>query len=233
MPCVPPAPLRSALLVVAGLLMAISACHPQQAQPLPADIMVEMGAGGTPKRVQAAHLAADMEALGAYKSARQNENYGEMAYLFLAHRADLFKLADPRSDLELIDALGDGLGHHHAKFQQVVDGVPVWRKTLSVHFDPEDRLYRVDGDYRATPLGVETRPALSEADVRAKALEGIVGSGSGWKVAGSELIVYAPEAVAPRLAYRITVAKGLSGREDRIMDAATGQLLKRVTRIHN
>jgi hypothetical protein len=114
----------------------------------------------------------------------------------------------------------------------VVDGIPVWQKTLSVHFDPEDHIYRADGDYLPTPLTVDTQPTLSDAEARAKAnVSGIAGTGGDWKVQASELIVYA-SAKGPRLAYRITVAKGLTGREDRIVDAGTGQILKRLTRIN-
>jgi Zn-dependent metalloprotease len=229
--CTHPA-LKLELMVVAGLLLVISACFPQQPQSLPADAMVEMGPAGTPKLVKGTDLAADLESSDAYGVARQGDDYGEMARLFLAHRADLFKLADLENDLQLLAATPDSLGHQHAKFQQVVKGIPIWQKTLSVHFDPQARIYRVDGDYLPTPVEVDTHPALGDAEARAKALEGIAGSGSSWKVEASELIVYAAAGDAPRLAYRFTVAKGLTGREDRIVAADTGLLLKRLSRIN-
>lgn len=225
--------LRPELLAIAGLLLVISACFPQHPQPLAADTVIQLGPAGTPRLVKGGHLAADLEVEAAYGTARRSGDYGEMARIFLARRADLFKLADPKADLRLSDAAVDGLGHHHAKFQQVVDGIPVWNKTLSVHFGPDDKLYRIDGDYLPTPLDVETRPVLDEAAVRTKALQGIAGTGGGWTVESSELVVYAAEAAAPRLAYRLTVAKGFTGREDRIIAADTGQMLKRISRINN
>lgn len=231
--------LRPSNLIILGLLMSFSACTSQSSsittspQPMPADTVIEMGAAGTPRLVRATDLATDLEEVAAYKDARQKGDYGEMARFFLAHRADLFKLDNPKGDLRLLDAAQDGLGHHHAKFQQVVDGIPVWLKTLSVHFGPQDRLYRVDGDYLPTPMEVDTQPVLNEAGVRTKALQGIAGSGAGWKVEASELVIYAAEAAAPRLAYRLTVAKGFTGREDRIVAADTGQVLKRISRINN
>lgn len=232
MPCCSRVQLRLALMVAAGLLLVVSACFPQKRQSLPADTVIQIGPAGTPRMVKGGHLAADLEGTAAYASARQKGDYGEMALLFISQRADLFKLAAPRQDLLLLGAQADGLGHHHAKLQQVVDGIPVWQRTLSVHFDPQDRLYRVDGDYLPTPLAVDTQPALSDVDARAKAIvAGIAGTGGDWKVQASELIVFA-DAQVPRLAYRITVAKGLTGREDRIVAADTGQLLKRLTRIN-
>jgi len=232
MPLCTRAVVRPELLVITGLLLFVSACFPQRPQPLAADSMVRMGPAGTPKLVKGSHLAADLEGTSTYTAARHNGDHGEMARLFLAHRADLFKLGDLQGDLRLLDAKCDGLGHHHVKFQQEVNGVPVWHKTLSVHFDPRDRLYRVDGDYLPTPLSVDTRPGMSEAAVRAKALQGIAGAGAGWKVEAIELVIFATEATAPRLAYRLTVAKGLASREDRFFAADTGKLLKSVTRIH-
>jgi Zn-dependent metalloprotease len=226
-----PAALRPALLAVASLLLVISACFPQKPQPLPADTVIQIGPAGTPRMIKGVHLAADLERTAAYAAARQKEDYGEMALLFISRRTDLFKLAAPRRDLLLLGAQADNLGYHHAKFQQVVDAIPVWRKILSVHFDPNDHVYRVDGDYLPTPLAVDTRPALSDADARAKAIAEIAGSGGDWQVQGSELIVFA-DTQKPRLAYRITVAKGVTEREDRIVDANTGRLLKRLTRIN-
>jgi Zn-dependent metalloprotease len=225
------APLWLELVVAAGLLLIVSACFPQKRQSLPADTVIQIGPAGTPRLVKGGHLAAELESTAAYTSARQKGDYGEMALIFLLRQTDLFKLATPRQDLLLLASQADGLGHHHAKFQQVVEGIPVWHKTLSVHFDPNDRLYRVDGDYLPTPLAVDTRPILSDAEARAKAVAGIAGSGDAWKVQASELIVYA-DTKASRLAYRITVAKGLTGREDRILSADTGRLLKRLTRIN-
>jgi hypothetical protein len=224
--------LRPELLIAAGLLLVISACLPHQPQPLAADSVIEMGTAGTPRLVKGSDLAADLESSDAYGAARRGDDFGEMARLFLAHRAELFKLADPREDLRLLEVQRDGLNHHHAKFQQAVAGIPVWLKTLSVHFDPQDRLYRVEGDYLPTPLDVDTRPALSETAVRTKALQGIAGSGGGWKVEASELVIYAAATDAPRLAYRLTVVKGFTGREDRIVAADTGQLLKRLSRVN-
>jgi Zn-dependent metalloprotease len=226
------AALRLELLIVTGVLLTISACHPQKPQALPADAVVQMGPEGTPRLVKGADLTADLESAAAYAAARKGDDFAEMARLFLAHRSDLFKLADPKADLRLIAVQADGLGHHHAKFQQVVAGIPVWHKTISVHFDPADRLYRVDGDYLSTPLAVDTQPALNSAQAQAKALQGIAGSGGGWKVEASELVIYAAAGATPRLAYRLTVAKGLTGREDRIVAADNGQLLKRLSRIH-
>lgn len=235
MPLCTRAVVRLELLLIAGLLLTISACFPQQPQPqpLPADNVVQMGTTGTPTLVKGSHLAADLEKVSAYGAARRDKDHGEMARLFLTHRAELFKLADPQGDLKFMGAQGDGLNHHHAKFLQVVAGIPVWQKTLSVHFDPQDRLYRVDGDYLPTPLVVDVQPALSDADVRAKTLQGIAGTGGSWKVEASELVIYAADANAPRLAYRLTVVKGFTGREDRIVSADTGQLLKRLSRITN
>jgi Zn-dependent metalloprotease len=224
--------LRLELLIVAGLLLTFSACFPQKPQALPADTVIQIGPAGTPRMIKGSHLAADLESSAAYSAALRGEDFGEMARLFLAHRSDLFKLADPKTDLRLMDVQPDSLGHHHAKFQQVVDNIPVWQKTLSVHFDPQDRLYRVDGDYLPTPLEVDTQPILSEVQARAKALSGIAGTGGSWKVESAELIVYAGAGNAPRLAYRFTVAKGLANREDRIVAADTGQMLKRLSRIH-
>jgi Zn-dependent metalloprotease len=219
-------------MVVAGLLLIVSACLPQKHRSLPADTVIQIGPAGTPRMVKGGHLAADLEGTAAYASARQKGDFGDMALLFLSLRSDLFKLDAPRQDLRLLGAKADGLGHHHAKFQQIVDGVPIWKKTLSVHFDADDQLYRVDGDYLPTPLAVDAQPALSDAEARTKAIRpGIAGTGGDWKIQASELIVYAGAEV-PRLAYRITVARGLTGREDRIVDADTGQLLKRLTRIN-
>lgn len=232
MPLCTRAALKFELLVVVGLLLAISACFPQQPQPLSAGAVVEMGPAGTPKLVKGTDLAGDLESSHAYGVALQGADYGEMARLFLAHRADLFKLADLENDLQPLAATPDGLGHQHAKFQQVVNGIPIWQKTLTVHFDPQGRIYRVDGDYLPTPVAVDTHPALNEVAARAKALKGIAGDGGSWKVEASELIVYAAAGDAPRLAYRFTVGKGLTGREDRIVAADTGQLLKRLSRIN-
>ena len=79
-----------------------------------------------------------------------------------------------------------------------------------------------------------SRDQLSELNLVDIGAEDSITVGEASKASGSQALeaIYAAVGAAPRLAYRLTVAKGLTGREDRIVAADNGQLLKRLSRIN-
>lgn len=87
---------------------------------------------------------------------------------FLRRHAALFSIGDG-DDLVAQDAATDELGMTHARFQQEVQGRPVWGGELVTHFDPDGALVRVNGRYIPVTTDVG-QPVLTADEARVAAV---------------------------------------------------------------
>ena len=160
----------------------------------------------------------DAPAIGATAEAQARD--------FLATRSGLFGFrAAGTSDLALVTSRKGDIGAV-VKFQQTVDGVPVWNAVTAVNIDRDDRVQLVANGYRADLSAVDTAPAVSEDDARATVLAHLGVTDTEEHLA-SELIVW-PTAPAA-LAWRVET-EAIGGAWEGVVDAHTGELLRATDR---
>ncbi|MEZ0539964.1 M4 family metallopeptidase [Fibrella arboris] len=159
-------------------------------------------------------------------------------YQFLSQVRGLLTISDPEQSFALKQSTTDELGQTHHRLRQTHRGVPVYGAELTVHqLDGEVTL--MTGQYRIIPSTLDVRPTLSLAQAGKEAFRHM-GKAAPVQMFGQgvlklepvagELCVYAGGAdatVPPRLAYDLTVRPNLVERWQYIVDATTGEVLRR------
>jgi len=147
----------------------------------------------------------------------------------------LFKMRDAASELRVERTETDELSMTHARFQQVVRGVPVVGAELAAHYDAAGRLASIDANYVADLDALDLEPALTvdrgaeiaKADV-AQRTPGI--DVDQLPASDGKLVVFALDGRAPKLAYEYSV-RAVFGHEPAIwvttVDAKTGEIIDR------
>ncbi len=148
---------------------------------------------------------------------------------FFTHRA-LLRLEDPEAELRLERMESDAAGRIHLRFSQRYQDIPVWPSGLIAHFDAASRLSALDGEYSPTPLGLDVAPRITAQEAQERARARVPG---GWAATNTtpELILFAPLNTIPRLAWKLDVHVGVSQAWRMVVDAASGRLLHRSSRI--
>lgn len=151
------------------------------------------------------------------------------------HKA-LFRMRDPARELGAARTEVDELGMTHARFQQMVRGVPVAGAELMAHYDAAGRLTSVDANYVADLDGVDVNPVFGASDalsmVKADILTRSAVSEASLEAEEQKLVVYASNEhlTRPTLAYQYKV-RAMAAEEPAIwvvtVDAKTGDILHR------
>ena len=154
----------------------------------------------------------------------------------LAENKALFRMRDPALELGLPRTETDELGMTHARFQQMVRGVPVAGAELMAHYDAAGRLTSIDANYVAELDAVDVNPAFSASDalsmVRADILARSVVAEASLETVEEKLVVYASNEnlTRPTLAYQYKV-RAMAAAAPAIwvvtVDAKTGDILHR------
>jgi len=141
---------------------------------------------------------------------------------FLKMHHGLLGLAADLSDLSLLSSQSS-LGGFHVRYQQVVDGVPVWDAQLAVHLSRDLRIQSVQSGVMPVARGPITRPSL-DANTSVAIAQAAIGISGGLRApAQATLVIYADEPPA-RLCWRVLVpASQPLGDWEALVDAATGQ----------
>jgi bacillolysin len=105
--------------------------------------------------------------LSSTKSASSTE---AAAIQFLSANSVLFKLKNPTSELKVHSQEGDELGYTHIKYDQQVNGVPVWGSQLGVHINSSGEIYCVSGNHHPT-IEISTAPAVLEQNAKQVAMD--------------------------------------------------------------
>ncbi|MHB9027934.1 MAG: M4 family metallopeptidase [Candidatus Latescibacterota bacterium] len=78
----------------------------------------------------------------------------ETALRFIEANRELFRLAEPASELRALPEERDSGGRTHLRLEQVYHGIPVWGSRLILHFDADGSLYALNGRYAPTPAEI-------------------------------------------------------------------------------
>jgi thermolysin len=149
------------------------------------------------------------------------------------HKA-LFRMTSAAAELMIEKTEVDELGMTHARFQQMVRGVPVVGAEIMAHYDAFGRLTSIDANYVAD-IDVDVVPRLAAIDALARVKAYIVETSQVDESTleteeEGKLVVFAPEERPARLAYQTRV-RALEAKDPAIwvttVDASTGEILDR------
>jgi len=159
-------------------------------------------------------------------------------YQFLSQVRNMMSLPDPEQSFAIKQSITDELGQTHHRLMQTHRGVPVYGAELTVH-QTAGEVTLMTGQYRVIPPTLAVRPSLSLAQAGKVALRHtgkvapvqVFGQGLlKLEAVAGELCVYAGgvnETIPPRLAYDLTIRPNLLERWQYLIDAETGEVLKR------
>ena len=153
---------------------------------------------------------------------------------FLAKHKDVFRMTDPASELEPMREERDELGMTHARFRQIVRGVPVMGGELYAHFDRTGALASIDARWVPGLDAITTTAAIDADAAIARATSDLANdipsSAMTWSHAPMATpIVFADGARAPRLAYRVQLRVGgwWTAKMEYAIDATSGEVLSK------
>lgn len=162
------------------------------------------------------------------KSGKFSKASSENAKKFLAQNKQTFKMNQPEKNLKEVRVKNDQLGMTHIRLQQTKNGVPVDRNQINVHFDSENQITSVNGNYDTVIENTEinTTPSLSQGDALSLA-KSSVGAPEQVVVETAELVVY-PHEENYHLAYRVNVEflEEKQGNWYIYVDAHTGDVIE-------
>jgi bacillolysin len=151
---------------------------------------------------------------------------------FLSDQRDLLAFSDPTRELRLKAGWMDELGIKHFRYQQMIDGIPVWSQEASVHLDGGDRVYYFNGRYTRTPKAAPVATAEISAGAAAESAlrhlgvplrtEGVIHHG---------LVFVSDDANQLRLAYHMSLNAAMDNCWDYFVDARSGEVLKRISKV--
>jgi Zn-dependent metalloprotease len=148
---------------------------------------------------------------------------------WLTEYKDLFGMRDPGAELVLVREETDELGMTHARFRQVVRGVPVYGSDLYAYFDAKGGLASLDARYVPGLHALSLDPAITADDAIARALSDFQTSGPkiAWRSPPkAALVVYTDEGKR-RLAYHVELWNGgyHTAKMQYFVDAITRDIL--------
>ena len=153
---------------------------------------------------------------------------------------EAFGLEDPARNLELVKSAEDQLGITHLSFRQIYEGVPVFGAELKAHFGQNGELATVNGAV-VPDISIDPSTTLGATDA-ADIARAVVAKNRGLQADELEisppfLYVYRTGLVrgipgANHLAWEIEVSNLSSVREFVYVDAHDGQILDRISGIH-
>ena len=152
------------------------------------------------------------------------------ATAFLEEYRDIFRLQGVSEDLKISENSRDAYGLSHVIFDQYYKGIPVYKRTLAVHFDRENRIHAVTANFVAD-LKLSTVPSLS-ADVALAAAKKTDKMAQKLLVEKTELVIFPNEGNGEsKLAYAVTIAN-FQVDKTVMIDAVNGRVLKEYTHRH-
>ena len=153
----------------------------------------------------------------------------QAARAFFDRYAALYSMKAPRQELQLVRIEEDSLGMYHVRFNQTVNGVPVFGGQLIVHLH-NGFITAVNGNYFPN-LHVDTSPRLTQDEALAIVLRDVGDDAAEFRANRSGLVVYV-ENGQPYLAWKINVFSWRNlGNWLYFVDAHTGQIVHKLNQL--
>ncbi len=157
---------------------------------------------------------------------------------FLENAKDLMLINNPIEEFNILKSDMDELGITHMKFQQTYMGIPIYGAEVIYHFNSKSQW--LNGRYTKTPTLESVTPSIDIAKIKQLTITNVGGITSVdndqfnlfdfEKIKGG-LIIY-----KDRLCYEMTVYKSIIDRWEYIMDAHTGEVVRKhqnMCKFHN
>jgi len=197
-------------------------------RPLPADAELRRDPDwGTVRFLKGDNLSASLESDWDFRAHQAAGRAEEIVFEFLEAYASALGFRAPRTELRVRSSSTDQLGLTHLKLEQSYAGLPMPGSELIVHLDGENHVYLLTGSYAPTPGDVSTAPKIGEDEARTRAKEQVEGAGDKSDRA-CELVIFVERGSPARLAYRVGVEVGLTEGWEIMIDAHTGDPLRKL-----
>ncbi len=196
---------------------------------LPEDITIHYGDSGIPTYIKGENLSSHLDKYPFFQTLKKEGRYVEIAYHFLQSWRELFRIEDPCQEFKKSKATIDNLQFKHVKFQQVFAGIPLWAREISVHLNRTNQVYLFQGHYEPTLKNIVTTAGISGLRAAELAAEALPYGAGKWHVEEKKKYIFMVDRRTPRLAYRITLVRGLADREYYFVDAGDGRILHKIS----
>lgn len=169
---------------------------------------------------------------GENLTAPSQEEPVEIALKFIEEHSALFRLENPREELEVNRLETDELGLTHIRFDQVYDGLKVRSCQLGVHLRSDGSVYYFNGTYFPTP-DINTVPFFTLQEGIEIAKEHYLQRGKTSIVdATGELMIFSHDGETFHLVWQVMLqGESLIDSYEYYIDAHDGDVLHFVTRI--
>lgn len=149
---------------------------------------------------------------------------------FFAGNAALLKLQQYGDSLSLKSQSLDKSGSRHLRFNQRINGIPVWGKELLLHFDASGEIYQLNGNY--LPDGPLPEPIANLfAEDAIEAAKNHLNADELNKPT-AELIYYSSDTQTPILAWKVDARPKLNQWYHYFIDAMDGHVIHRINNVH-
>ena len=201
----------------------------QNARTMPEGVIIRYDESGAPSYIKGENLSSHLDDDPYFRILKEKGLYVDTVYYFLQSRRELLKIVDPRQEFEITGEKIDELGFKHITLQQVLNGIAIWGRSISVHLNQDNHVYLLKGHYEPTLKNVDTTPILSAEQAADRAISEAPGVEEGWCAEEKKLSILMVEAQNPRLVYRVTLVRGFTRREYYFVDARDGKILHKMS----
>ena len=156
----------------------------------------------------------------------------EKTYKFFEENRELFKMVDPRNELQIARIAKDELGMTHVRLNQLYKGIKVYGSELITHFTSSGKLKSINGRF-LSGINAPNTPRIGKAEAKGIALSDIL---SNFKIAkpevsGTQLIIY-PIRDVTYLAWLVKISfDNPPGRWEYFINAFDGTVIYKANRI--
>jgi Zn-dependent metalloprotease len=202
---------------------------------LPSDTVVRLDPeNDTVTYLRGENLSKALEEHEQFRRLQSENLFHEIALAFITAYRSLFELIQPADELIVKSVKTDDLGLKHIRFQQVLQGIPVWACEIIVHLDRSNRVYLVQGQYIPTPTDVDIRPVITQGQACSVVAEHLEWGTEEPRSANChpKLVIFAPSDKAPILAYRVLVNVSLIKGWACMVDAQAGDVLEKLSTVY-
>ncbi len=193
---------------------------------LPVDAVIYREAiNKTITRAKAVNLAKALESNDDFKDLLSKDQYPKIALAFLDAFHSNFRLFHPSEELTVKSVKTDKKGMKHVRFGQIHKDTPVLNSDVSVHLDASNRVYLVLGHYIPTPNMLDMKRLLNKDKALALAAHNL--ETTACKECTAEFVIAGLSLPEPKAAYRVLTKPSLTEGWEIIIDAQTGDILKK------
>ena len=159
-----------------------------------------------------------------------NKTPEENSLGFLQKYRKDFLLKNPSEELTITYNKKDDLGFTRLKFQQNYRGIPVWKGIISMHFNRQNTLQLVRGEYFPTPSNLDMNTGMTIKELFQKTIQ-INPSITEQNYSVQKIIIFKNE-INPRIAYELQPSRQANlASKILVLDAITGDVLNQISAI--